>query len=159
MNRIHFWGILSNTFIRIHNTYAPALTLLMTPIKYDGNSLSETAETPFSMVYICIIMSKVWQSTLLKLSSELYQWCHSVFRQWYHMAMKPFTRSLKMYHGMDKSCWRHEMETFSALLAICAGNLPVISEFSCTWINGWVNNNEAGYLRRHHAHYDVNVML
>ena len=25
--------------------------------------------------------------------------------------------------------WRHEMETFSALLAICAGNSPVIGEF------------------------------
>ena len=26
------------------------------------------------------------------------------------------------------------------------------------WINGWVNNREAGYLRRHRAHYDVTVM-
>ena len=26
------------------------------------------------------------------------------------------------------------------------------------WINGWVNNPEAGDLRRHHAHYDVIVM-
>ena len=29
----------------------------------------------------------------------------------------------------------------------------------CTWINGWVNNREAGDLRRHCAHYDVIVML
>ena len=28
----------------------------------------------------------------------------------------------------------------------------------CAWINGWVNNREAGDLRRHHAHYDVTVM-
>ena len=28
----------------------------------------------------------------------------------------------------------------------------------CTWINGWVNNREAGGLRRHRAHYDVRVM-
>ena len=27
------------------------------------------------------------------------------------------------------SCWRHQIETFSALLAICAGNSPVIDEF------------------------------
>ena len=26
------------------------------------------------------------------------------------------------------------------------------------WINGWVNNREAGDLRRHRAHYDVIVM-
>ena len=28
----------------------------------------------------------------------------------------------------------------------------------CTWINVWVNNREAGDLRRHCAHYDVIVM-
>ena len=29
----------------------------------------------------------------------------------------------------------------------------------CVWINGWVNNREAGYLRRYRAHCDVTVML
>ena len=29
----------------------------------------------------------------------------------------------------------------------------------CAWINGWVNNPEAGDLRRHRAHYDVTVMI
>ena len=28
----------------------------------------------------------------------------------------------------------------------------------CAWINGWVNNHEAGDLRRHHAHYDVTII-
>ena len=28
----------------------------------------------------------------------------------------------------------------------------------CAWINGWVNNGEAGGLRCHRAHYDVTVM-
>ena len=28
----------------------------------------------------------------------------------------------------------------------------------CVWINGWVNNREAGDLRRKQAHYDVIVM-
>ena len=69
--------------------------------------------------------------------------------------------------------WRHQMETFSALLAICAGNSPVPGEFPtqrpvtrsfdvslvCVWINGWVNNGEAGDLRCYRAHYDVTVML
>ena len=31
--------------------------------------------------------------------------------------------------GMKSTWWRHQMETFSALLAICAGNSPVLSEF------------------------------
>ena len=30
--------------------------------------------------------------------------------------------------------------------------------FICAWINGWVNNREAGDLRGHRAHYDVIVM-
>ena len=65
------------------------------------------------------------------------------------------------------------METFSALLAICAGNSPVIGEFpvqrpvmrgfdiffDLAWINCWVNNCGAGDLRRHHAHYDSTVMI
>ena len=54
------------------------------------------------------------------------------------------------------------METFSALLAISAGNSPVSGEFPaalifsliCVWIKGWVNNREAGGLRRYRAHYD-----
>ena len=62
------------------------------------------------------------------------------------------------------------METFSALLAICAGNSPVAGEFpaqspvtrsfdvSCVGINGWINNREAGDLRSYCAHYDVSVM-
>ena len=28
----------------------------------------------------------------------------------------------------------------------------------CVWINGWVNNHEAGDLRRYRDHYDVIVM-
>ena len=63
------------------------------------------------------------------------------------------------------------METFSALLAICAGNSPVPGEFPAQRpvtrsfdvffdlrINGRVNNGEAGDLRRHRAHYDVIAM-
>ena len=64
------------------------------------------------------------------------------------------------------------MEIFSALLAICAGNSPVTGEFPaqrpvtrslmfyliCAGINSWVNNREAGDLRRHRTHYDVTVM-
>ena len=30
--------------------------------------------------------------------------------------------------------------------------------WTCAWIKGWVNNGEAGDLRRHRAHYDVIVM-
>ena len=60
----------------------------------------------------------------------------------------------------EDSWWRHQMETFSALLAIC-GQWRGALMFSliCVWINGWVNNCEAGVLRCYRAHYDVSVML
>ena len=65
--------------------------------------------------------------------------------------------------------WRHQMETFSALLAISAGtpvNSPhkgqwrraLMFSLICVWIIGWVNNREAGDLRRYRAHYDVTLM-
>ena len=64
------------------------------------------------------------------------------------------------------------METFSALLTHCAGNSPVpvnsphrgqwrgalMFSLTCARIKDWVNNREAGDLRRHRGHYDVNVM-
>ena len=68
--------------------------------------------------------------------------------------------------------WRHQMETFSALLAICAGNSPVpvnsphkgqwrgalVFSLICARIDCWVNTGEAGDLRHHPAHYDIIVM-
>ena len=30
--------------------------------------------------------------------------------------------------------------------------------FACAWTNSWLNNRDAGDLRRHRAHYDVTVM-
>ena len=64
------------------------------------------------------------------------------------------------------------METFSTLLAICVGNSPATDEFPaqrpvtqnfdvsliCACINGWVNNREAGDLRRNRTYYGVTVM-
>ena len=57
--------------------------------------------------------------------------------------------------------WGHDqMETFPALLAIVKGQWRGALMFSLigVWINGWVNNGEAGDLRRYRAHYDVIVM-
>ena len=65
------------------------------------------------------------------------------------------------------------METFSALLAICAGNSPFPGEFPAQRPvtrsfdvfydlhpnNSWVNNGEACDLKRHRAHYYVIVMV
>ena len=68
--------------------------------------------------------------------------------------------------------WRHQMEIFLRHWPFVRGihRSPVNSShkgqwrgalmFSliCVWINYWVNNREAGDLRRYRAHYDVTVM-
>ena len=60
------------------------------------------------------------------INDHLYKMTHQL--SWYQ----------SQFHGFDTlapclirtvAWWRHQMETFSALLAICAGNSPVTSEF------------------------------
>ena len=65
------------------------------------------------------------------------------------------------------------METFSALLAFCAGNSPVTGEFPAQrpvtrsfdaffdlrLTDSWANNGHADDLRRYRTHYDVIVMM
>ena len=62
------------------------------------------------------------------------------------------------------------METFSALLALCAGNSPVIGEFPTqrpvtrcfvAFFDLCLNKrlSEAGDLRHHHTHYEVTVLF
>ena len=76
-------------------------------------------------------------------------------------------------------CWLHMMTSsngnifrVTGHLCLCAGNSPVPGEFPAQRpvtrsfdvffdlhpINGWINNDEAGDLKRHRAHYDVTVM-
>ena len=82
---------------------------------------------------------------------------------------------LKMFriHQYVESWRRHQMETYSALMALCVWDLLVTGEFPhkgqwrwalmfsliCARINDSVNNREADELRRHHAHYDITVMF
>ena len=76
-------------------------------------------------------------------------------------------------YNIKASWWCHQMETFTALLALCAGNSSVTGEFPlqrpvtqscdifliCAWINAWVNSSEAGDLRRNRAHFYVIVLI
>ena len=70
--------------------------------------------------------------------------------------------------------WRHQMETFPfrvtgpfvRIIHRSPVNSPnkglwhraLLSSVICAWKNGWVNNRDAGDLRRHRAHCDVIVM-
>ena len=72
--------------------------------------------------------------------------CHDDVIKWKHFPRYwPFVRGI---HRSPVNCphkgqWRGAL-TFSLI---------------CAWINGWVNNREAGDLGRHSAHYDVIVMM
>ena len=79
------------------------------------------------------------------------------------------------YTAFGLAWWRHQMQTFSSLLALCEGNSPVTGGFPsqrpvtsgfddfftliCAWTNGWVDNRDASDLGRHRAHYDVIIMV
>ena len=68
--------------------------------------------------------------------------------------------------------WRHQMETFLVLLALCVENSPVTGEFPAqrpvtrsfdVFFDLSLNKRlwtvrDAGDLKRHRAHYDVIVM-
>ena len=96
-----------------------------------------------------------------------WKWCMS----WAN-GLLPDYRALGHLQHSSNSWWRHQIETFSALLAICAGNSPtpvnsphkgqwrgaLMFSLICVWINVWVNNREAGDLRRYRVNYGVIVM-
>ena len=74
------------------------------------------------------------------------QVCHDDVIKWKHFPRNwPFVRGIHVpvpVNSPHKGQWR------GALM------LSLI----CVWINGWVNNREAGDLRRYRGHYDVIVM-
>ena len=126
-----------------------------------------------SMRHRQLIITNRW-----KFLVHIYQGCF--FSQWYfrpsewrlhaHGLSGPYDHFTSVWAN---TWWRHQMETFSALLAIVRGihrspvNSPhkgqwrgaLMFSLICVWINAWVNNREAGDLRRYRAHYDVIVMM
>ena len=97
--------------------------------------------------------------------------CILVFGLECHVLM----RTSQLYYFIDL-CLKHDdvikWKHFPRYWPFYAGNSPVSGEFPaqrpvtrsfdafliCAWINAWVNNREAGDLRRYRAHYDVTVM-
>ena len=77
--------------------------------------------------------------------SQWYKYLHDDVIKWKHFPRYwPFVPGIHRspVNSPHKGQWRGAL----MLLLICA------------WTNNWVNNSEAGDLRRHRAHYDVSVM-
>ena len=79
-----------------------------------------------------------WMVFITQHHDDVIKWKHFP-RYW------PFVRGIHRspVNSQHKGQWRRAL-MFSLIWA---------------WINGWVNNGEAGELRRHRAHYDVTVMI
>ena len=74
-----------------------------------------------------------------------FMFCHDDVIKWKHFPRYwPFVRGIHRspVNSPHKGQWRGAL-MFSLI---------------CAWINGWVNNREAGDLRRHRSHYEVTIM-
>ena len=70
------------------------------------------------MFKYCNVLSCIF-SVSFYISTDIHPFMHVYTTVWYAQ----FQRTLRFVW------WRHQMETFSALLAFCAGNSPVPGEF------------------------------
>ena len=99
-------------------------------------------ERIFELLLIWDAMVPMWRCCIYVMYSfiqhyEVIKWKHFP-RYW------PFVRGIHRspVNSPHKGQWRGAL-MFSLI---------------CVWINGWVNNREAGDLRRYRAHYDVAVI-
>ena len=75
---------------------------------------------------------------------NFYSWTHDVIKWKIFPCYWPFVRGIprSLVNSPHKGQWCRAL----------------MYSLICARINGWVNNHEAGDLRRHHGHYDVSVM-
>ena len=99
---------------------------------------------------------------------------------WYHIPLliedcKTQYINTTWYHFVCSffAWWRHQMEHFPRYWPSVRGihrspvnsshkgqwRGPLIFSLMCAWIDGWVNNCEAGDSKRHHTRYDVTLMV
>ena len=100
--------------------------------------------TGFSCEY-CVLLAPNWWKEVRDVWYKK-QICHDDVIKWKHFPRYwPFVWGIHRFpvNSPHKGQWRGAL-MFSLI---------------CAWINGWVNNREAGDLRRLRAHYDVMVML
>ena len=130
------------------------------------------AHTHFWMIAVLILGSKYHlSSTQCIVQPQSWQLCGS----WCAHKIQCLAKMACLASVDPKSgpsWWRNQMETFSALLALCEVNSPVTGEFPsqrpvtrrfdvpliCAWTNVWAHSRDAGGLRRHSAHCDVTEM-
>ena len=91
----------------------------------------------------CWVIQSLWWCSMFVTALA---WFHDDVTKWKH-----FPRYWPFVRGTHRSPVNspHKGQQRRAL----------IFSLICVWINGWVNNREAGDLKRHRAHYNVIVMF
>ena len=79
-----------------------------------------------------------------------------------------FPSRIRVHAMMTMSNWKHFPRHWPFVRGMrrspvnsphkCQWRGALMFSLICAWTNGWVNNRNAGDLRRHHADYDVTVM-
>ena len=123
---------------------------------------------PFSFSDIPYFLPVVYIRTCIRTHSHPHV-CVCV-SHWFSFTI--YVQSLDVLLHDDVIKWKHFPRNWPFVRGIRAGNSPVpvnsphkgqwrgalMFSLICVWINGWVNNREAGDLRRCRGHYDVGVM-
>ena len=115
--------------------------------------LFETAVTPLLSYWnYSLVLSPQYHSDYMIIYHHYYFFYHMAITpshddviKWKHFPRYwPFVRGIHRspVNSPHKGHWRGAL----------------IFSLICVWINGWVNNREAGDLRRHRGHYDLSVM-
>ena len=122
----------------------------------------------FGFGEIIIFCGFIW---FIYTCSSLGQSCDCKLWKWFKEPSKCFynikNSLMEKWHD-DIKKWKHFPRYWSFVWGIHRSpvNSPhkgqwrgaLMFSLMCAWINGWVNNREAGDLRHHRAHYNVIVM-
>ena len=113
----------------------------------------------------CAVLNTHWRNNALQTMSLTMEFISEVILN------KSWSQRLRGYRlgfHYDVIKWKHFLRYWPFVRGIHRSpmNSPhrgqwrgaLMYSLSCAWINGWVNNREAGDLRRHRTHYDVIVM-
>ena len=153
-------------FMRIPQFYVYGKWPIQPPPEYDTKSDKLYMVSSILMHFSACGQIEILVQLLRPLTRQRTVWCCSLYET-------PHSSPMVAIFGVFSSTWwRHQMETFSALLDICAGNSPVAGEFPAQSpvtrsfdslfdlrLNKRLGKQSSNWwFETLYAHYDVTVM-
>ena len=143
----HQWGPVTIIRGQHHERYLIKVNLKITYLKFTSNlpgANELTTITPNTIIFFPLMAFRPQLVTSVAVAVPPCMMTSS--NLWKHFPRNwPFVRRIRRFpmNSSHKGQWRGTL-MFSLI---------------CIWINRWVNNREAGDLKRYRAHYDVTVMV